>query len=312
MTIESRLLSRWLLSGLVCGALLLPGSNLPMASAEEPAPLLKYAPPTLEKPITLHVSNQKRKPKFTVPGADYLVVFDEPIKGEVVLPCNHARNVVLIGGEIEILPPAEEGKKGKRRGLYIQHWAGTFHLEGIWIHGANLAEGININAGTPGTVLQIQNCRIDDVKGNAVERANYRAPKTHHPDLIQNWAGPAYWYMDRLTGSTDYQGFMLQPRQFGETDTIWAEFNHINIRHIGNQGYQIFRAGGMQKMVLNEVYLQENAAKAYPRDHEDWKQLKFGEPAGGDFVKAGAGGPGIAGAGYQSPGYEGSAQLSSR
>lgn len=53
------------------------------------------------------------------------------------------------------------------------------------------------------------------VHGPPEEAACYTCPGVYHPDIIQNWGGPTYYRIDRLTGSSNYQGFMMQPTQYG-------------------------------------------------------------------------------------------------
>ena len=37
----------------------------------------------------------------------------------------------------------------------------------------------------------------------------------NHPDVLQTWSGPPELRVDRLSGTTRYQGFFLHPTQFG-------------------------------------------------------------------------------------------------
>lgn len=50
--------------------------------------------------------------------------------------------------------------------------------------------------------MQLQNIRVDTVHGTQAG---------HHADVLQTWAGPRQLRIDGLSGSTGYQGMMLNP-----------------------------------------------------------------------------------------------------
>lgn len=276
---------------------------------------LTWAPPTLVDPITVTVSNTNRSLKLLA-GRDYLIVMPQKISMSNGLTINGqgARNIVLIGGEIDI-PHAgtwdSSGEFGnKRRALKIQNWTGTFHLEGVWLHGVDIAEGINVDTRTEGAILQIQNVRVDNVHSRPEEIAvNWSG--VHHPDIIQNWGGPTYYRIDRLTGYTDYQGLFMQPTQYGSATEV-CDFRNVDL-HATNPdaggAYLLYRAGTVNALNLDNAYVEPRAAQAwrggaYPETDTAWEALYLDTPPMGNFVPAG-----VAGMSYVSPGYVSAAPL---
>ena len=257
---------------------------------------LSWRPPALTSPTTVTVSNTNRSLNLD-PTRDYIIKFGEVISAGN-LSITGGRNVVLIGGHITVPWRGAWPVDGNaRRGLYLKHWTGTMHVEGLLIDGEDLAEGIDVDTRTVGATLQVQNVRVGFVHGRPEESACYTCSGVHHPDIIQNWGGPTYYRIDRLTGSTDYQGFMIQPIQFGNPTTL-ADFRNMNL--VGEGGYLFFRAPGTNDFVFQNVYLHKASGSryAYPESDPEWNGFTRGVAPGGDFVPAG-----VAGMNYVSPGY---------
>ena len=268
---------------------------------------LAIKPPELINPITIYVSNTNRSPKNFVENQDYIIVFNSKLNCSNGLDLNFkgARNIVIIGGEIEIPyqgvfePGSAFGKK--RRGLSLVNWKGVCHIEGLWIHGEDLAEGINIDTRYENTTFQVQNLRVDGVKGRP-EQVDYAAADWH-PDIIQNWGGPTNYYIDYMTGSTDYQAFMFQPIQYGsQYVTNDLNFKHVNIVKTSSQGYAFFRSAGVNGISLTDVWVNTGVPLGYPTNDTAWQSITRGLSPN-DFVTAGSGGVNVAGMGYISPGY---------
>lgn len=279
-----------------------------------PAAPLTWAPPELTNPTTITVTNTTDRSLTLTAGQDYIIKLPQKITASGGVSINGGRNVVLIGGEIDIpyqgayVNDSAFGRK--RRALYVQNWSGTFHIEGLWIHGDDLAEGIDVDTRTVGATLQVQNVRVDNVHSRPEEiAANWSG--THHPDIIQNWGGPTYYRIDRLTGSSDYQGFMMQPTQFGNP-TALCDFRRIDLSASNpNAGgaYQFFKAGTINAFKLIDVWLNPRAAQAwrggaYPESEPAWDAINVGVPPSGSFVAAG-----VAGLTYSSPGYRSEAEM---
>ncbi len=150
------------------------------------------------------------------PGVDYLLEAPRPITAPLEL--RGGRNVVWIGGEIRIDDAGEFADPDRRRALVIMDEndgedpveGRIVHLEGLLLHGKDLAEGINTAA--PSAVVQLQNIRIERV---AIRGADDRDgtggyPDSNHADIIQIWGAQRELRIDGLSGSTNYQGLFLR------------------------------------------------------------------------------------------------------
>ncbi|GAA2721763.1 hypothetical protein [Cellulomonas aerilata] len=260
---------------------------------------LTWAPPTLEDPVTVDVTEDNRDLQLE-PDQDYIVRMpDEPLDVRGGLVIVGGRDVVLRGGEIRITEPGEDTTEV--RGLLLKDQTGTAHVEGLYITGPELAEGIDLDQRVGGTV-QLQNIRIDTVHG---------AEESHHADVIQSWAGPAVLRVDRLTGRTNYQGLFLLPRQFLEEDPDTVDLRHVNIVGEGGARYMLWRDGGAWDVDVRDVWVapptdgdfadeRDPEALTWATDDAEgsWAEVRVGVPPGGDFVPDGR-----AGLGYESPGY---------
>jgi len=263
---------------------------------------LTWAPPELENPTTVKVSDSYRSLKLD-PAKDYIVELpkDQPLNGELAIW--GGRNVVVIGGEIVI-------KEGGWRAVYLQQNTGVMHFEGIHIRGEppeSLLEGFNFNHRQTNCVVQIQNVRVEKVHGT---RAG------HHADIIQTWAGPAELRIDGLTGFTQYQGMFLLPNQHftlatdGFLPKKWV-FKNINIEGDEDSAFMLWAPEEKEQfpMEIENVWVQPRENKRGDRDaylwpqpkktnNRFWDNVKEGIPPGGDFVPLGT-----AGRNYVSPGY---------
>lgn len=272
-------------------------------------PRLSWKPPVLSDPVTVTVSTDGTLK--LLPGRDHIIKMPEKFSRNYGLSIAGmgARHIVIIGGEIDI-PDAgpiikDTSFSRKRRALVITNWTGTCHIEGLWIHGDDLAEGIDIDCRNPGAVLQVQNVRIDNVHSRPEEVA-VSWENTHHPDMIQNWGGPYYYRIDRLTGYSEYQGLMMQPNQFGENPVQLADFRNMDLHYLNSEAggkYMIFYTSGVVKWNLNNVWLEPRPANAwtgavYPNNSPLFEKAHRGSPPGGNFVPAG-----VPGGDYVSPGY---------
>ncbi|HCE43137.1 MAG TPA: hypothetical protein DET40_06295 [Lentisphaeria bacterium] len=263
----------------------------PARDVDKPQPL-SWAPPSMEKPATVEVSNENRDLKLDK-EKDYIIKMPAtPLSADGGLSIYGGRNVVLVGGEIRHDAPLKEGQSAlTRRGIYIKGSTGTVHIEGLWITGENLAEGFNIDL-RDNNILQIQNVRVDTVHGSR---------EGHHADVIQTWAGPSELRIDRLTGSTTYQGFFLLPNQHfkGPAPKLF-DLRRINLK---DGGYLLWQ-GSEFPLRTEDVWADPVPGRSWPdlvlwpKGSSVWKDVKQGAPPAGDFVPAG-----VAGIKYVSPGY---------
>jgi hypothetical protein len=196
----------------------------------------------------------------------------------------------------------------------LKDQTGTVHLEGLLIDnsGGDLSEGINIAA--PLAVVQIVNCRIEQV--HARDEVGF---SDNHPDLIQPWGGVRELRVDRFTGSSDYQGITLAP-DYGPIGSV--RLSHVNLVGLPTARYlfwlddmrvpvgleQVWLAPGSGRSLVGSVWPDGQGsppAVAAADGSVSWPGssisgvIRPGLPPDGDFVPAGR-----VGAGYQSPGYQ--------
>ncbi|OMQ16693.1 hypothetical protein A7K94_0200730 [Modestobacter sp. VKM Ac-2676] len=119
---------------------------------------------------------------------------DHPVGPIMIADC---RNAVIIGGSIRALPSAKVNG-ADQRAIYVRNCTGTVHIEGVHIDGAvSGAQTDGIAANSPKAVLQIQNVRVDGLRGGSTG---------NHSDVFQPWGGLLEYRIDRLTGSSNFQG----------------------------------------------------------------------------------------------------------
>ena len=265
---------------------------------------LRWPPPALTHPTVVNAAAAPASGDIAhrlslSPTHDYLIRMPaRPLTGGLVIVGGH--NVVLIGGEIDISmqagsPPSIEA----RRGLYLKGQTGTAHVEGLLIDGPDLSEGINLDESL-GAVVQIENVRVEDV--HARDESGFT---DNHPDVLQTWAGPAELRVDRLTGSTDYQGMFLAPNQFGtQPPPREVVLSHVDLRAAACcYGYLLWQSGSFP-LYTNDVWVTLHPSRTMSSSlwpsPDNWSGVSEGTPPGGEFVPTG-----VAGASYKSPGYQG-------
>lgn len=295
-----------------------PAKPTPAANSE--ASKLRWAPPVLDNPVTLTVG-QGYTSKNLKDGQDYLVRL--PAEKQVGgLALKGGRNIVLIGGHITLQPGADN--QSQQRAIYVKDSTGTVHIEGVEIDNSGGSEFDGIAVAAPEAIIQIENCRITGLSGSY---------KTLHADILQPWGGAREIRIDRLTGSSSYQGLQIPP----DRATIGAaHLRNINLSHInpptGRPGFLLWLTTGNNTcntypMSLVKVYVVGRAGE--PAGQSVWPPLKApaaisacaavetadgirwpglpgidgkvlaGAPPRGDFVPEG-----VAGTRYVSPGYE--------
>jgi hypothetical protein len=296
----------------------------PQVKAADP---LTWAPPVLTNPTTIQVKNTGavHYPISMDTSKDYIIKLptNEPLRGGLSL--NGGRNIVLIGGEINIPDQGVNPTISNRRLLKTQNATGTVHIEGILARGADASEGIQLIS--QDTTIQIQNVRIEHI--HARDQVNFT---DNHPDLIQVIAGPKELRVDKFTGSSDYQGIFIKP------ETTYSPAGKVTLKRVNVIGdptarylfWTTERVGsitldqfysdvptqhpwGFRKTIMPDVntYAEPRratiATDAQGREYATWPSMTGptitgrvteGLPPGGDFVPAG-----VAGFSYVSPGY---------
>ncbi|HKT22523.1 MAG TPA: hypothetical protein VJR06_07950 [Nitrososphaerales archaeon] len=104
-------------------------------------------------------------------------------------------NVLINGGQVM---PVVDSTQADGYAMRFYDQTGTVHVEGVYID--NAGDGILIRA--PKATFQLENIRVGNLHAYC---DNF---SLNHPDVIQTWSGPAEMRIDRLTGETDYQGFL--------------------------------------------------------------------------------------------------------
>lgn len=265
------------------------------AAAAGPGTPLSWAPPELDDPEVIEITDEDADLKLDLDTDYELVMPDEPLtRGLSVYGGN---DVVLIGGEIALPDRGEDEQEGLR-GLYLRDQTGTVHVEGLKIAGEGLGEGINLDQ-REGAVVQLQNIWVGEVFGEV---------EGHHGDLVQVWAGPAELRVDGLTGSTSYQGFFLLPKQFGDQpEPELFDLRRVDISGAADKSaYMLWRDDLGWPLVTSDVWVdptdvdpEDRRAFLWDREGEDsWADVEVGAPPGGSFVPED-----LAGVGYTSPGY---------
>jgi hypothetical protein len=274
---------------------------------------LAWAPPTLSSPITLDVRNGSNL-LFLDTSKDYILRIQEKLVGNPGLYINGGRNVVVIGGTIE-MNALGTSPYWDRTAIKLHNSTGVVHLEGLRLTGAYLSDGIATSA--PNATIQLQNIRIDNVQAFGSE----------HPDCVQAQAGLGRLRVDRLTCRSTLQGIFLSD-EAGYVGS--ADIRRVNIT--GTTGSNLFWQRSMGIAVsFSDVWLNPPASYAtgymtYPNvsgltyDNQpttrravlgaDGVSLTYvntnisgtvrrGVPPSGDFASSSAG------TGYVSPGYAG-------
>lgn len=179
-------------------------------------PRLSWSPPELTDPITLQIEPGEQIGSWDEiwldEGRDYIIEMPS-VPVERGLTLIGGRHVVMIGGEIRIPWQGDNPGVQERTALRIFDATGTVHIEGLLLHGEDISEGIQLSA--PDAVVQLQNIGIFGI--HARDQVEF---SDNHPDFVQPYGNVAELRIDRLTGTTDYQGFFLHASYNGPANTI--------------------------------------------------------------------------------------------
>ncbi|MBO1752660.1 hypothetical protein J4G33_12675 [Actinotalea sp. BY-33] len=295
-------------SGLLSTAAAAPSGASPRSAAVAPvaatgtgvvpdAPRLTWRPPALVSPQVVAISATNRTPRLD-DTRDYVIQMPAtPLEVDGGVTISGGRNVVLVGGTISIPAGAQQANHANR-GLFLKDQTGTVHVEGLLITGPGLGEGINLDQ-RKGAVVQLQNVRVETTHGSF---------ETNHADVLQTWAGPRVLRVDRLSGTTQYQGFFLLPQQFGtQAQPEVMDLRRVDLHGTAGSGYLLWRDGLEWPLRVQDVWVAPSNPgsrdsflwpKGTAPGTDAWPQVDVGTPPGGEFVPAGR-----AGVGYTSPGY---------
>lgn len=278
----------------------------PAAPATSPVPRsgsrLAWAPPALANPTVIDVTSAHHQ-LILDDRRDYVVRLPaQPLSVAYGLSIAGGRNVVIIGGEIDIPYQGQSTPPGAARvALYLKDQTGTVHVEGVLFSGGDLSDSIDLDERL-GATVQLENLRSQD---------NHARDELHfsdaHPDCLQSWGGPAVLRVDHFTCSTECQGFFLHPQQYdAQAANRSTDLRNVNVTAVPGRpgypgpGYLLWQADPFAKS-LDNVWILPNARKPWDTlwpAASSWPGVSWGEPPAGDFVPAGT-----VGGGYVSPGY---------
>jgi hypothetical protein len=191
--------------------------------------LLTWAPPGTTGYTVLNLDGPSRNDTNNTidlaDNTDYVINLNGVFP--VGLRIRGGRNIVIIGGEFNITQKWGDGGSEQNQGallfmdsLTAQNPGRIIHVEGIYGHGYYFSDGIRggTSLGDPPSRfdLRVQNTRIEQGMWG---RDTGEGPGTH-PDIIQLYGGAASLKVDKLTGISTYQGFLVYNDR-GQTDEVW-------------------------------------------------------------------------------------------
>jgi hypothetical protein len=290
------------------------------ASLDDTGPQpLAWAPPVLSNPVSVEVSNANHR-LYLDNSRDYRLTVVETLTRDLWI--DGGRNVVVIGGRVSITTLGSGNSYWDNTAVKLRGGdpAGTIHVEGLFVDGPYVNDGIAIATGRN---VQIQNVRVerarDEIKGG-------------HADCLQVQQGVGHLRMDGFTCTTGRQGIFLGDDTWPPTTS--ADLRRVNIDAAGGK-HLLFQIRPAHPVALRDVWLGvapgftpwapfgywvfpqkdgRTLAGTYDRRRRsvvsrDGKRLWFvgsniegvvrkGGPPLGDFVPSG-----LAGMSYASPGY---------
>ncbi len=235
------------------------------ASAAPKGPLT-WAPPALEDPEVVTLT-QRRPFQRLDDSKDYVVTVDGgrlTLRPDQKAGVRGGDDVVWIGGEINA--------PGNQRPIKLDRQRGSVHLEGVHVTGGGMREGINLDQ-RHGASVTIENVLVDPVSGNR---------EGHHADVLQTWAGPGRLRVDRLEGTTNYQGIMIDTKGFGNATVTGFDLRNVVLRHTG-QGYQDIDRGYLVRRTERSggwPLKADNVVLVHPSKNKDRLVMGPGDWAG--------------------------------
>jgi hypothetical protein len=273
---------------------------------------LRFRPPALVNPVTVHVSAAAPVVKLPNPAQDYVVVLPStPIDVRGGLQIKGGRNVVVRGGEIHFAADYGTGAYDNRAlifngnayasGRVASSTPRTIHVEGLKISGY-CDEGIQFNLnGDKNVTVQLENI---DTSG-ATFPGSYSG---HHADVVQWYNGPLTMRMDRVfVPHTGYQAFFAQPSTYGTEDGHYSwDLDNVYVGGDPTSAYLFWDSGiaPADLHVGSSVYGNPPSSKALdlwlwpkPSLSPAWSAMHRGARTADQVL---SGHPGTA---YVSPGY---------
>jgi hypothetical protein len=192
---------------------------------------LKWAPPVLENPITVHL-NTTTSVNTAASGnidtgldntKDYIIVLPS-VRRTTTITINGGRNIIVVGGYatlagaqtdavILITDQSTNGAPTPQQGRVV-------HIEGVQVDASGGLSHDGIDYNCPTAIVQIQNCRITGLQGQKSEV---------HADISQNQGGAQEVRYDHVTGTSNYQGLFCPPG--GGTITNGVTISNVDLSY---------------------------------------------------------------------------------
>jgi hypothetical protein len=304
-----------------------------------PGARLTWAPPpcgdATHRCVDLRLSNtgENQQPLLDA-ETDYRIHLP-PVPLEGGLQISGGRNVIIIGGQIDLTVPCSDASSDCHGINVTKPTPGNVFIEGVWIRDPqqtitqSTGDGVDVDdTGANPNTITIENVRIDGISGCS--------GGPDHADVYQPYAAAnGIQRIDHLTATTNCQGLQVDPDLAWSRDHAFPKhiiIKNTNIRVLrnpfsGDENRYAFtftydQGCNSGPIVLSNVWLSEphghlNGNAVWPdvneptrcRAHWDGVRLSFphtritgtimaGTPPQGDFVPAGK-----AGIDYKSPGY---------
>lgn len=305
-------------------------------------PRLTWAPPELDNPTTYNLSSTNRRALIPYNQDAIINLGDTDVSVSGGIEIVGGRNVVLIGGRINMSADYSSGYPSTTNlGMKLQGNSSSFTYSGAGtptepqrIH----IEGLRMSSTDPGYItdafyyqanqqteayLTFQNVRVDGLSyGWETNEDGTQGP---HADILQCVGGPTQVRMDRFTATRfGYQGLFFQMNQSAPTGRVAGnpDLRNVNLRPSTGEAPtgMTYTTGGRYGLYLtnteitagrvvccDNVYVGENPdhqVSNNPWYPESGAWLR-GEVTAGNPPFGDFVGEGDCGIGYVTPGYRG-------
>lgn len=231
---------------LVLGVLVMLAA-LPISTTHGQGNQLRWPPPSLSNPQTVNIPTSGDGIIQLETNRDYILRMpNQPVRHALIIV--GGRNVVMIGGEIFIPWQGSNPSIASRTGLKIKDSTGTVHIEGLLLNGDDISEGIQINA--PRAIVQLQNIGVYNLR--ARDQRNF---SDNHPDIVQTYGNVRELRIDRMTGTTDYQGLFLKSDQNGPHGTVHISRTNIVGEATSRKLLWFQQQAGAGTVILQDVWI---------------------------------------------------------
>ena len=297
---------------------------VPVAAAAQPGPVVSPVEKPVEKPVTTPAPAGADRASWRAPALTNPLVwvpsasqryFSAPADRDVLVQwpagaldvqggfeLSGGRNVVSVGGTVKFSKryfPSMVDQPNNNRCLKItgnekSAAPRTVHVEDFHCAGEHIWEGINVDSkGERGSLtVQFRDILVDGV------HVEYPGSTGRHigGDALQVWNGPHRLLIDGFTAKNlEYQGFFLQPYQFGSGSLGDWDIRNVNLEGAASRSaYILWLAGSRSagasdgvKINVKNVYVQGGGGRDRSRSlwdaDADWKDVISGK-APRDFV----------------------------